>query len=68
MSNDHQYQGCKKQRASICGLKNCNLADTDLGNTKFPEKRKSHEIIKANVTRLYCDTRKEIFVLKGWLS
>ena len=61
-------KAAKKQRAFICGLKNCNLADTDLGNTKFPEKRKSHEVIKANVTRLYCDTRKEIFVLKGCLS
>ena len=61
-------KAAKKQRAFICDLKNCNLADTDLGNTKFPEKRKSHEVIKANVTRLYCDTRKEIFVLKGCLS
>ena len=51
------------------GLKNCNLANTDLGKTvEVPGKRKSQELTKAKVVRLYADIRKEIFVLKGWLS
>lgn len=61
-------KAAKNKEQPYFGLKNCSPADTDLGNTKFPEKRKSQEIIKTNVTRLYCDTGKEIFVLKGWLS
>ena len=35
---------------------------------EFSEKRKSLALIKAKIMRLYADTRKAIFVLKGWLS
>ena len=59
-----------KQEEFIWGPKNSNLGDTDLGKTErvFWGREIVRDLQKAKAMRLYADTRKEIFVLKGWLS
>lgn len=69
MLYNNQSRGCKEQRA-LFGVLRIAIWQTQIWVKlkEFSEKRKSLALIKAKIMRLYADTRKAIFVLKGWLS
>lgn len=57
-----------KKRVCLAS-ENCNLGDRDSGRTEWVMgKKKSQEVLKTKVVRLYCDTRKGILFLRDRLS